>query len=85
MTEASENNDHKKHKELTWQNEADSELNSSEWFGALIRYFWHLGKKKFDTIYTPKELKKNVIIGWLFKMVLLITFFYVMYLFMNPE
>ncbi|NGX85116.1 hypothetical protein [Aequorivita sp. KMM 9714] len=43
---------------MEWQNEAEAELNSSEWFGAIIRYFFHLGKKKFNTFYNERELKK---------------------------
>ncbi|WP_425237407.1 hypothetical protein [Ulvibacterium sp.] len=65
--------------ELNWQNEADSELNSSEWFGAIIRYFWHLGRRKFDSFYNPKELKKNAIIGWLFKMIVIFILIYIGY------
>ncbi|RKN81524.1 hypothetical protein [Ulvibacterium marinum] len=65
--------------ELNWQNEADSELNSSEWFGAIIRYFWHLGRRKFDSFYNQKELKKNAIIGWLFKMIVIFILIYIGY------
>lgn len=77
-------NDSKKRKaekieELNWQNEADSELNSSEWFGAIIRYFWHLGRRKFDSFYNQKELKKNAIIGWLFKMIVIFILIYIGY------
>jgi len=57
---------------MEWQNEADAELNSSEWFGAIIRYFFHLGKKKFNTFYNERELKKNALVGYAFKIVLLI-------------
>ncbi len=58
---------------------ANNELNSSEWFGAIIRYFWHLGKRKFNTFYNQKELKKNAIIGTVFKIVLFITFIFFLY------
>ncbi len=64
---------------LTWQTEADSELHSSEWFGAIIRYFWHLGRREFNTFYNPKELKKNTIIGWICKMIMLILLMYIVY------
>ena len=50
-----------------WDNKAKGELHTSEWFGAIIRYFLHFGRRKFDTFYNKNELKKNVIIGWLFK------------------
>ena len=54
---------------MEWQNESDAELNSSEWFGAIIRYFFHLGKKKFNTFYNERELKKNALVGYTFKIV----------------
>lgn len=57
---------------MEWQNEAEAELNSSEWFGAIIRYFFHLGKKKFNTFYNERELKKNALVGYAFKIVFLI-------------
>lgn len=79
MTEESKKRGLEKRERLNWQTEADSELNSSEWFGAIIRYFWHLGRKKFDAFYNPKELKKNAIIGWLFKMVLILILIYIGY------
>ena len=63
------------------QNEADAELNSSEWFGAIIRYFFHLGKKKFNTFYYERELKKNALVGYAFKIVLLIGLVAIVYLF----
>lgn len=72
--------DKKNRKEdMNWANEADGELHTSEWFGAIIRYFWNLGRKKFNDIYTPKEFKKNVIIGWLFKVVVVLILIYVGY------
>ncbi|WP_103864040.1 hypothetical protein [Aquimarina sp. I32.4] len=52
---------------LPWQTVADSELNSSEWFGAIFRYFWYLGKREFNSFYNQEELKKNTAIGYLFK------------------
>lgn len=66
---------------MEWQNEADAELNSSEWFGAIIRYFFHLGKKKFNTFYNERELKKNALVGYAFKIVLLIGLVAIVYLF----
>ncbi len=77
MTENSKNNELTKQQGLDWQTEADIELNSSEWFGAIIRYFWHLGRKKFNTFYTPKEIKKNARIGWVFKIMLMIMLIYI--------
>lgn len=66
---------------MEWQNEADAELNSSEWFGAIIRYFFHLGKKKFNTFYNERELKKNALVGYAFKIVFLIGLVVIVYLF----
>ena len=66
---------------MEWQNEADAELNSSEWFGAIIRYLFHLGKKKFNTFYNERELKKNALVGYAFKIVLLIGLVAIVYLF----
>lgn len=66
---------------MEWQNEADAELNSSEWFGAIIRYFFHLGKKKFNTFYNERELKKNALVGYAFKIVLLIGLVAIVYLY----
>ncbi|MBB6682659.1 hypothetical protein H4O20_14520 [Aequorivita sp. 609] len=66
---------------MEWQNESDAELNSSEWFGAIIRYFFHLGKKKFNTFYNERELKKNALVGYAFKIVLLIGLVAIVYLF----
>ena len=83
MIEESKKGELEKMEGLNWQSEADSELNSSEWFGAIIRYFWHLGRKKFDTFYNPKELRKNAIIGWMFKMILVIILIYIGYRYMN--
>lgn len=80
-------NKHSKNKEvksiegLSWQNEADSELHSSEWFGAIIRYFFQLGKREFDSFYNPKELKKNAIIGWLFKVIGVMLLLFIGYLY----
>ncbi|MCK8521560.1 hypothetical protein M0D21_08270 [Aquimarina sp. D1M17] len=64
---------------IYWQTAADNELNSSEWFGAIIRYFWHLGRKKFNTFYNPAQLKKNAIIGNLAKILLMLAFFAFLY------
>ncbi len=65
-------NDREKKKDLNWNNEADGQLHTSEWFGAILRYLWHLRRRKFDSFYNPKELKKNILIGWLFKVIVVI-------------
>ncbi|MCQ0111034.1 hypothetical protein [Zhouia amylolytica] len=74
---------HKKNrkKNMNWPNEADGELYTSEWFGAIIRYFWNFGRKKFNDLYTPKEIKKNALIGWLFKVIFVLILIYLGYRF----
>ncbi|TCI90770.1 hypothetical protein [Tenacibaculum sp. M341] len=47
----------------------DNALGTSEWFGAIIRYLFFLGKRKFNTIYNEKDFWKNVIVGYIFKVV----------------
>lgn len=59
--------------------QAEHELNATEWFGAIIRYSWHLGRRKFNTFYNAKELKKNVQIGWLFQIVVIVIIIYISY------
>jgi len=70
---------------MDWQNTADGELNTSEWFGAIIRYFWHFGRKKFKSFYIRKESKKNILIGYLFKIFILIGFILILYLYYQSE
>ncbi len=65
--------------EINWQVGEGNELHSSEWFGALIRYFLHFGKRKFNTFYNPNELKRNALVGYCFKVVLLIIVFVILY------
>lgn len=66
-------------KNMDWEGGANREVHNSEWFGAIIRYFWYLGRRKFDTFYNPKELKTNVAIGWSIKVVLVLVLIYVGY------
>ncbi len=49
------------------------ELNSSEWFGAVIRYLWYLGRRRFSTLYTPDQIRVNALVGWLFKVFLVVA------------
>ncbi len=72
MAKASRKENTEKPETLHLETRAEIELHSSEWFGAIIRYFWHLGRKTFNHFYNPKELKKNVIIGRLFKVILML-------------
>lgn len=55
-----------------WSMEADNSLNSAEWFGAIIRYLLNLGNKHFKYFYNQQQLKTNVIIGWLFQVIIAI-------------
>ena len=66
MEKESKNYNHK-----NWNNDAENELYTSEWLGAIIRYLFFLGKKNFNELHKPNQLKKNVIIGWLLKVILL--------------
>ena len=65
--------------DMDWLNAAGSQLNTSEWFGAIIRYGLHFGKRKFNTFYNQKELKKNAIVGYVFQLSLLVLVFYFLY------
>lgn len=62
------------------QSHIDRKRNSSEWLGAILRYFSFLGKRKFDEIYIEKELKKNVKIGSVFKITLILAILFICYL-----
>lgn len=79
MTNSSEEQGEKTNMQMNWQNAADAQRNSVEWFGAIIRYFGHLGRKKFDTFYKQNDLKKNVAIGWLFQIMVLLIIIYIGY------
>ena len=68
-------NDYKKFKiknlnHSDWSMEADNSLNSAEWFGSIIRYLFHLGNKNFKYFYNQRQLKTNVIIGWIFQILI---------------
>ena len=55
---------------MNWANMADSELNVSEWLGAIIRYLFRLGRRNFERIYTNEERRKNIILGTIFKIII---------------
>lgn len=61
-----------------WGTEADMQLAGSEWIGAIIRYYFYLGKKDFNTFYCKKDVLKNAFIGWIFKMIILIGGIYLL-------
>ncbi len=73
-------NKEKPNKDMDWANEADAERHTSEWFGAILRYFWYLGKRKFDDLYTREEMKRNVRAGWLFRVFIVLVIFFIGYL-----
>jgi len=50
--------------DMDWQTTADTGLHSAEWFGAIVRYLWFLGKRKFDSLYNQNEHRKNIIVGY---------------------
>jgi len=43
------------------------ELNVPEWFGAIIRYLFLLGRRNFNSLYANEERQKNAILGTFFK------------------
>jgi hypothetical protein len=57
-----------------------SEPNSSEWLGSIVRYFWHLGKKKFKSLHSPKQIKTNRKVGRWFVFFVIILFISIFYL-----
>jgi len=65
--------------DMDWANEADNSLNASEWFGAILRYAAHFGKRRFNTFYKQKQLKKNALVGNLFQIILIVLLFYALY------
>lgn len=71
--------------DMDWASEGENQLNTSEWLGAILKYFVSFGKRKFNSFYNQKELKKNAIIGNLFQIILLISFFYFLYKYMLPN
>ena len=83
MSKDSKNQEIHKNQHATWPTQADVEVYSSEWIGAIIRYFWHLGKREFNTLYTSKESKKNILVGWFFKIILVAIVTYIGFLYLN--
>lgn len=69
----------RKENDMDWANEADHQLNTSEWIGAIIRYFLSFGRKKFNTFYNRKELKRNALTGYFFQVSILILILYLGY------
>jgi len=66
-------------------NSGSGELHTSEWLGAIIRYLFFLGRKKFDSFYTEKQLLLNALIGWLFKLILLFGGIYLILLYLESS
>ncbi|MDO5981733.1 hypothetical protein [Flavivirga spongiicola] len=71
--------------DMDWASEGENQLNTSEWFGAMLRFFGSFGKRKFNSFYNQRELKKNAIIGNLFQITLMILFFYFLYRYMQSN
>ncbi|OUR99400.1 hypothetical protein A9Q86_12590 [Flavobacteriales bacterium 33_180_T64] len=74
-----------KNNNLKWNTSGDSEFKTSEWMGAIVRYFFFLGTKKFDTLYKENQIWKNALVGWLFKVILLLGVFYLALVLMNSN
>lgn len=49
--------------------------NASEWLGALLRYLWFRGKRKFETFYNSEEYVRNAWIGTVLQIVILLGLF----------
>jgi hypothetical protein len=46
---------------------------SSDWFGAIIVYYWNRKQIAFKDIYNNKYWVRNAFIGWTLKMILLFS------------
>jgi|GEM_PF-6510954 len=53
MKQDSETKNPNKEEEFRILTQAEHELNASEWFGAMIRYAWHLGRKNLIPFIMP--------------------------------
>lgn len=49
--------------------------NASEWLGAILRYLWHRGKRKFDTFYNSEEYVRNAWIGTVLQIIVIVGLF----------
>ena len=70
----------KKENNNGWARYGGSAFYTSIWFGAIIRYTFFLGQKKFEIFYNEKNVTKNAIVGWLFKMILIFGSIYLLLL-----
>ncbi len=61
----------------------NGELATSEWFGAIVRYLFGLCKKDFSFYYNEKELRKNAIVGYVLKLMMLLIFIAVAFYFLK--
>ncbi|CAM1372401.1 hypothetical protein [Tenacibaculum xiamenense] len=61
----------------------NGELATSEWFGAIIRYLFGFGKKGFSHYYNEKNLRKNTVVGYVFKLIMLVFFIVVAFYFIK--
>ena len=65
----------KKHK-IRVASELDTELASSVWLGALFFYLANAGRITFSKLWHQRYRKRNIIIGYLIKLILLIGVIY---------
>lgn len=70
--------------DFEWTMESDNSLNSAEWFGAIIRYWLNSRDKEFKYYYNQRQLRKNLIIGWLLQVfVAILLFSFIIYFSLN--
>ena len=57
-----------------WDAEAESQMIATEWIGAVVDYYWHRGRRSFNSLYTREHASRNRWMGYLalFALVLLI-------------
>ncbi|SEC86933.1 hypothetical protein SAMN04489761_3821 [Tenacibaculum sp. MAR_2009_124] len=49
-----------------------NELATSEWFGAIVRYLLGFCREEFSYYYNKRNIKRNVVVGYIVKLVLLV-------------
>jgi hypothetical protein len=56
-------------------NEANDSLNSSEWFGAMVRHYFFSTNKNFKKTYDDESDNywTNVLVGWVVKIILFLV------------
>lgn len=57
-----------------------AEYSSSVWLGALVFFIINLGKTSFKELWVKKYSRRNLIVGYLFKLLLLFVFIYLIWI-----